>query len=256
MSEIDFLPARYREQSSHRRARVLRIGVVALFTGVLVAAGIGQLLLRRGLEQQLITVRQQHEMAQQASQQLALLQTSLSELRAGAELHTYLRHPWPRTRILAAIVTELPQSISLRQLLVTRELDEAARGPAARREITETAEAAAAKLSAAQRDLEALRAETDPARVVVVLQGVADQHTDLHAYLARLNASELFDAVELESIESHDNQETDDSVFRARLVVKPGIGQAGGPLRAEATAEMSDRAVPTTAVAARSHSDG
>jgi hypothetical protein len=87
---------------------------------------------------------------------------------------------------------------------------------------------------------------------VVVLHGVADEHTDLHAYLAELNASELFDEVVLESIESRDNQDKDDSIFQARLVVRPGIGQAGGPLRAEAIVESTEHKTPATAVAARS----
>ena len=230
MHDIDFLPAEYRQQHALRRRqpwRIILVGVVAALVGL---ASVAQHYRRRSLEAELAAIQPQHDLAVGQNQQLAALQSQLLAARATAELFTYLRHPWPRTRILAEVLAPLPAEVTLNRLDIARQTP-TGRGPAQRRSRAEeqAEQAAKAALQPATRDLKRLREEADPAHTIVTVAGVTTDGAALHRYLGSLEKSDLFSKVELSDIETSEGDPTRSLKFSTVLIVRPGYGQPGGP---------------------------
>ncbi|MEX0711043.1 MAG: PilN domain-containing protein [Pirellulales bacterium] len=228
MKNIDFLPAEYRRQTADRKTRRVRWAVLALFAAVLAAATAGQFALRRRLQAELELVRGQHDEAVATGQRLAALQSEFAGEQAVAQLVTWLRHPWPRTRILAAALEPLPGPVTLGKLDLTHDVpaassafDKPARPPVQTGELKH--------LPPAHRDLARLRNEFDSLRTVVNLEGTTTSGTALHDYLGALAAIELFSKAELVAIVRVHNEQQESFRFHIRLIVRPGYGQPQGP---------------------------
>ena len=222
-TDVDFLPASYREQGAKRKTGLWRLLVVVLFGGALVPTGIYQRRLKQEAEIQVAHLDSLYPAAMERNAQLARMQAKLATEQTAAELTTYLRHPWPRTQIFAAIAEPLPGAITLRDVQILREnVPVAASAPAP----AGAKPAASAKPVAA--DLERVRSETEATRIVVTLSGATTEVGSLHEYLGKLASHRLFQKVELGSIES--NPSTDGlAQFTVRLVLKPAPGQPGAP---------------------------
>ncbi len=228
--QIDFLPPRYREQHAKRRNMVGRLLVLAAYVGLLAAGSVVQRARRAEAAAQL--ARAQHEVlaAQALSQELAAWQQRLLAERACAELITYLEHPWPRTQLLAAILPQLPESIHLSELRVFVSA-ESQRGGAFWQQASLGGKAEKdPPPEPAGVDLARLRTERDAAATYIHLSGIAQEQGTLHSFLHQLSRDELFAALELISIESlRSGAEFQGWEFQARIKLKPGYGQTGGP---------------------------
>src|SRR5437763_1826147 len=104
MQNIDFLPQKSREQTAQRKARRWRMLVVVGFGLVLAVGAYGQQLLRKKAVEQLAQVRAEYDVSTAQAARLAGIETELRRERTKADLATYLRHPWPRTRIIDAAI--------------------------------------------------------------------------------------------------------------------------------------------------------
>jgi hypothetical protein len=232
IQHIDFLPPKYQEAAALRKSQAWRILVLIMFGGLICAAHLGQRAIRRHVQSELETVNTQYAATLAQSQRLAALETSLQSQRHEADLLTYLRHPWPRTQILAHIVDSLPETIALRRVRVQRE---AVRRPSASATTVGPAQpqpdpAAEAKVPAVERDLKKLREEDDATQTVVLLEGTSDDDTALHLYLGTVAACGLFTKAELTSLENHDHSgDGQGAHFTARVLVAPAYGTPGGP---------------------------
>jgi Tfp pilus assembly protein PilN len=230
MQNIDFLPQEYRQRRARRHGQSGRIVAIAGIGALIVAAAFGQRYQRRQADDEMATVAPVYDTAVAQQQQLDGLQSQLQTARAAAELYAYLRHPWPRTQLLAALLGPLPAEIGLDQVQIVRETAPAVPvanvegSPAGNRPNAETD---LAKLLPAQRDLRQLRDELDKMRTVIHLSGTTSDTGQLHGYLHALGRSDLFAKAELDSLESAEGSGA--SRFRATLVVRPGYGQPGGP---------------------------
>jgi hypothetical protein len=183
------------------------------------------------MQGQLAALQPAYETAVGLQNRLAEIQKRMGSVRASAELCTYLRHPWPRTQLLSALLRPLPEEIAFLQVQIFRQ-------PATGRPPTEFQPPADKKaeeeklksLPAAGRDLAALRARLDPLQTVVVLGGTATESALLHGYLGALDATDVFDKAELDCFNRVDNSKGGAALqFRAVLAVEPGYGQPGGP---------------------------
>lgn len=229
MTTIDFLPVRYHEQSAQRKNQIWRVAVALLFAGLIGGAAIGQAKIRRRLEAECQVVRLQYEGANAAGARLSELQRALREERASAELSTWLRHPWPRSQLVAATLTPLPAAIHLTRLQIR--LNEAAATPAlAPLAAPEQTDAPVVQTTAAQRDLERLREEIDSRETVIFIEGATSDHAALYAYIGDLARADLFTKAELQSVE-REGAEEGLFRFKARLVARAGFGQPNGPQR-------------------------
>lgn len=232
MKKIDFLPPRFREENDQRK-RVFWRGVAVVFSALMmsiaVAAKYQQLRMADG---RLEITRSRYDAALIEAQKLGDLNGQLAVLDADAELLVYLRHAWPRTQVLAAVLPRVPDSVRLRRLRVAREGEPQAQTAVSLRDPVRAAadaEAGAPQLSPAHSDLAALRQELDAAATVVILEGTTDDMVALNGYLGQLSDSALIRRAELESIESLAEELPGRSSFRARLTLSPGYGQPGGP---------------------------
>jgi hypothetical protein len=229
MQDIDFLPQRYRDAHAQRKRKLWGMVVVLMYAALLCTSGYLQKARQRRLTQDLAAANAQRTIVTAQSARLAAVQAELKQAEARAGLIAYLRHPWPRTQIVAAVVEAISPGLSLDELRVQRlETTHALqRRPAA----GNTAEAKADDRTPAQRDLERLRDTCDVNSVVVMLKGAADDLSLVHMYLGRLGKDTLFSRVDLMNIDGQDAQRAGGKGcrFTARLVVRPGYGQPQGP---------------------------
>jgi hypothetical protein len=255
MNELDFLPVAYRAKHDQRKMQPRRVLAIAA-VGLLIVVGVyGQYANRRRVAAELDVARREHASAMDRARQLGQVQSLLHAARAEAEWLTYLRHPWPRTQLLAAILAPLPDSVNLVELRILREKPSPANGHALPGPKAKPETPAAAKPLAAEQDLARLRDEIDTLQTVVLLSGVTDENAALHRYLGQLGGTPLFSHVELTLIESAPSASASASQFSLRLTVRPGYGQPSGPQPTERslakarrveTASRTDRAAPAT----------
>ena len=220
MPDIDFLPIEYCQRVRQRKSRSWRILVAAVMIGLVAAAATTQHYRWRSVRADLADVTPAYVAAVNAQSRLANLQREWTT-RACAELYTYLRHPWPRTQLLAAMLGPLPDEITLQTVQIVRE-------PAGARPQTggKSHDESLAALLPARRDLATLRDRIDPTRTIMVLTGTATASSTVYRYLGELDAAKLFDKAELDWL---DNADGGRSVrFQVVLGVQPGYGQFGG----------------------------
>jgi hypothetical protein len=129
MHDIDFLPPAYHQQNAKRQVQPWRIVVVTLFLFLLAAANLAQYSQRSRAAQDLKTVEPCYEETNRLGENLRTAQAQLEAARSDAQWFTYLRHPWPRSQLLRAVVAPLPPEIALQQVLIGEE--SRAEGPAA-----------------------------------------------------------------------------------------------------------------------------
>ncbi|HLA84915.1 MAG TPA: hypothetical protein VJL29_08980 [Thermoguttaceae bacterium] len=232
MRDIDFLPDGYRQQHSGHNVRLWRVVVVAAFLLMLSAASLVQYYRLCRVRGRLEQFTAQYSAAQAQNAQLARLQSELTGATADADLRTYLRHPWPRTQLLAAILAPLPDSVTLKQLEIKVEGETRRRQSVqdARRESTDGQ--AMPKLPA-QQDLALFREQRDKAGVSAVLSGRASDLPALHRYVEEVGRNSLVELAELDSLESVTGAENDVPEGTMSFVVvvdfRSGYGQPNGP---------------------------
>ena len=172
MQTIDFLPEHYRERRKQRRVRWWWALIVCMFGGIVAVT---------------------------ASLQWLEIETKVSALSHSANLYTFLKHPWPKTQILAAIAKPLPQELQLSSVRITESLIAKPVKPASPE--TQTAEPAPAPHPAVA-DLRQLHDAHESQRLVVVVEGSAKEVEALHGYLESLARHPLIAEARLNSMET------------------------------------------------------
>jgi hypothetical protein len=226
LCNIDFLPQRYREAKINRSASAWRVVCVFLLAGLLLTASYYQSQHLRQAREDLVRVDLLYAKAQAQAKLIAESQVKNAPAIHKAELLTYLRHPWPRTQILYAVISTAPESVTLSSLELRFESPERT---IAERGLAVSAENAVQTLNRPQRDLKELRDRLDGGRWLVSLRGTAEDAADLHSYIAGLEQQPLFSKVQLLSIETHESTSSTESEFSAQITIRPGYGQPDGP---------------------------
>lgn len=236
MKNIDFLPERYREQGAVDRAKYWQIGLVCAIGCAIAVAAFYQAASWRHVDAQLAAIEPMYQDAQAKTQRLAELNQRLVRDGALAELYAYLGHPWPRTRLLAALAEALPAELSLVEIRLVRDQSQATSTGFVREQPPGSAANGAPATPpppGAAEDLARLRAECDAAPLVLLVSGETENASALHDYLARLKLTQLFERAEVTSISTRPREGSSGNEalaeFHVRLVIRPGHGQAGGP---------------------------
>ena len=219
---IDFLPEKYRQATKRRQTSYWRAVVVVLFGAVFAATAGGVFIVERKVQSEYVIVAAKHAAASEADLRLKQKEAKLAELQSYADLITFLRHPWPRSRIVHELLVVLPEGVTIEKLRILSEPKTVAVSEAP----AETGEAAAKNVGA---DLATLRDAAIAADLVVRLEGMTDDQPALHGYLQRLVGPGFFINAEVEQIESVRTGNVRMSKFTARVVVRPGWGMPGGP---------------------------
>ena len=183
MKSIDFLPAKYREAAAERRTQGWRIVVLAVFVALIGLAAIGQQRIRRSIMTDLEMARGAYERAAAEAAALDRARAELTPARSLADLLVYLRHPWPRTQVLVAVLRPLPDEVTITTIRIERGGSKTA--PPAAPSTAPTTRV----LSPAEQDLDRIRAEHDSAHSVVTLEGKMTDLASLHSWLRQVAAS-------------------------------------------------------------------
>lgn len=237
MLDIDFLPSEYHQRRTQRHAKPWRHVIVVATLLVVAGLASAQRSQRNRVQSELAAVAPLYDKLLADQKRLGELKTRLGVLRHDAALLAYLRHPWPRTRLLAVLLDPLPEGVRLEQCAVAREplpTQPPAGDDARPRASSESKDTS--KLAGAERDLNRLREEYDKTQTVIRFHGSADDAESLHAYIAQLTKKPLFVRAELESLETIGTGEKARVRFRGVVVVRPCYGQPGSRSLAEAAA--------------------
>mgnify|MGYP001167971958 CR=1 FL=1 len=233
MKSVDFLPQTYHRRREARRSVAWMLLVGTMFSVFLAAASLVQLGIRRTVEYRLDVVTRLHADAEITMWQKETLDREVYDALSVANLYMYLRHPWPRTQVLAEIIGPLPEEITLAELRIT---SEGPRTPLTRRRsgMHEEETGELESLQPAEADLREMRKTYDKRRQVAYVVGVTGDTSLLHSYVASLGHSELFADAQLISIErlSDNGKQTTEpgqSRFSVKLVMRGGYGQPTGP---------------------------
>jgi Tfp pilus assembly protein PilN len=228
MSDIDFLPATYRQMTVHRKANVWRLAAGGLFVAMIGFSGIYQHMLRRGALSDLARTNAGYDRASALIAKQGELKKQLQLTDCDAQLFTYLRHPWPATQLFAAALGKLPDCITLDEIRLYYGEPRASIATAAASKSADKKSSEAA--SAFERDLQRLREDYDTRDRILVLSGATRDTAALQQFLVSLSHCGLFQKTELGSLEADAADHSGAIRFTARLFVCPGYGQPGGPL--------------------------
>ncbi len=245
LPEIDFLPAEYRERRARVQMQPWRLSVSLGLIALVAAAVVVQYQRQERVNRELTRITPQYEAALEQNRRFGERQTELASARAEAELFTYLRHPWPSTRILDALLAPLPEEIVLDELQIQRETRGDRRSNVVG--LTKAAEEKLKKMVPAARDLWQLRQQGDQQQTIVLLSGTTQEMGALHRYLGELAKTPLFEKAELASVEkdAKSPKETGEQLrFSATLIVRPGYGQPGGPMPEAPTKGVAAASLP------------
>ena len=128
MGEIDFLPLEYHLQNARNQVKPWRVVVVACAAMLLVAAVCAQYVQRRNAFSDLAAASAIYDAAAQQNATWGAFQTKLQAASSEADLFTYLRHPWPSSQLLSAVVCPMTPEISVLELQITAESFQRAAG--------------------------------------------------------------------------------------------------------------------------------
>ena len=230
--EVDFLPASFREAGQNRKVRFWRVILVAVFALLIAPPSVYQHKVRRDVEGRIAALAPQCDLHETRTQRLTELERKLKDLESEADLYAYLRHPWPRTRIVANVLAPLPREITLQQLRIARETAAPEpSGPVSGRDRRRGREEKTDldKLPPAERGLAQLRERYDTSHTVAFVSGTTTEPVFLHRYLSALGKDPLFVRAELLTMETDKTGEEIKSRFRAKVVLRQGYGQPRGP---------------------------
>ncbi|MBI3839454.1 MAG: hypothetical protein HY288_16160 [Planctomycetia bacterium] len=228
LNEIDLLPAEYRIRGVQRRTHVWRLLVILVFAWLFGSTTLIQHNQHASMRSKLAEVEAQYLQAAAHNTKSAEIKAQLQTERSSAELLTFLRHPWPRTQIMAAILEPLSDSITLTDWQILHEM--VPRGTALIAPPSDAKKPPTDKPARRARDLTRLLQENAEQHQFVLLVGHATEAAALHEYLARLGSNPLFAKIDLRSIENvikekSSGQPTGTFHFTARAVLRPGYGQ-------------------------------
>ncbi len=245
MQDLDFLPADVKQRRIRRHGRSWQVILIAAAVGLLIVVAIGQARTLRQIRERVARMEPERKMLDARQVQLDQLRGQLARAEAQAELLAYTHHPWPKTQLLAAALSSLPDTVVFSAIRIARQpppgQTSAARASGASQEEL-------AKLEPAQRDLKRLQQECDSDVVAITLEGTTTDGIELHRYMDRLNHVPLLDKVALNSLESTNEAEGAKFHFQALLTVRPGFGQPGGPRgQSGPSTQTAEAAVPAPA---------
>jgi hypothetical protein len=222
---IDFLPDHYRERRKQRRVRWWWATIVCLFGGIVLATASLQWLNVQRVKRELQHLETQCAAFRQLDQQLLELESKAAGLSHSANLYTFLKHPWPRTQILAAVVHPLPREVQLTSIRISEALVAKKNAPAAPEATAEQAKPAHPAIA----DLQQLHDTHEAQRIVVLIEGSVKDAETLHQYLEALGNQPLVAEARLNSMESRKLETHSLVVFQLHVTVKSGHGLSDGP---------------------------
>jgi len=214
VQDVDFLPVSYRHERERGRKKISRRVVLVVFLALIVAGTHQQRKRQTSLQ------AQRDRMQNQATQMLSQLEdpdalrAQTHQLEVQARLLTLLRARVPPTRILTAIANGLPKYVSLTSCHVTQATSKE-RVP--QKLASPKPDAASGSKTPEEQDLQTLCDARDQSFVHVQLEGLAPDDLAVSSCLAALQATNLFDEVQLIYSDTQEYAETTLRSFEIHL---------------------------------------
>ena len=227
MQTIDFLPEHYRERRKQRRVRWWWALIVCLFGGIVLASGSLQWINVQRVKRELHLLEGQCQSFRQLDQQLLELEAKVATLSHSANLYTFLKHPWPKTQILAAVVHPAPKELQLTSIRISEAL--VAKKPAANVSPEAGPAEAVKPAHPAVADLQQLHDAHETQRIVVAIDGTVHETETLHTYLEALGSQPLVAEARLNSLETRKLETHSCVVFQLQITIKSSYGATDGP---------------------------
>ncbi len=230
MQSIDFLPASYHENRIRRGRKIWRRAILAITLTLIVIGTVDQ---RRKQSQLAAKCRKVEQHAKKLTNSLESaddLRRRKHELRAKANLITYLRVNVPSTLLISTVTNSLPEYVSLHSFRSTYEIGESASakdrnkpaGKGKRKKKKGKKDAEESKL-AAEMDSEMLSQKSKLNDVFLTLTGIAPDDVAISQYLGNLNDTSIFQEVKLIYADQTMLRDLPMRSFEIRLrVKKPG----------------------------------
>ena len=227
MNNIDFLPDIYRQRNQQLRSTQWWCVAGCAAASLLALFGAYQGAERWKLQGQISQFDQLANQTQQQEAELAQLSREMAVVDDLAQLIEYLKHPWPRTQLLAAAIRPLSDTIHLTELVIREEAMSAAGSP----QVSPPAESSSSGAeSPTIKDLHVLKTECDRNRTQIVVGGWVANLADLHTYVANVGQSPLVASATLKKLETVAEPNVDPTtVFQLLVIARAGYGQVGGP---------------------------
>ncbi|MFT7642491.1 MAG: Tfp pilus assembly protein PilN [Pirellulaceae bacterium] len=237
MLNIEYLPSKYRQKHDDRKAMLSHLTVVAIVIGAIGLASVWQLAQRQRAQYRIDVLRREQSLATDRYDRHTDLKAEHTQLQTPVHLYSFLKHPWPTSRILNEIVATLPDEISLTQLTLSKARNEFARTVKPKK--ADEMVSGGTREERAKRDLELLESQAQASFKVVQLSGKSTSIAALHIYIAALNESRLIKSAKLESSQSRStrNSETE-LIFSVSLTIEQPCGLPGA-LKKPATANVA-----------------
>ncbi|MBX7167606.1 MAG: hypothetical protein K1X74_14850 [Pirellulales bacterium] len=224
--EIDFLPARYREQHRKRTLNLWRVIVVSMATALLVVGAGHQWSIRWQMQWELQAAHERYESQRAVSDQLGKLQESLHAAESRAQLLTFLDHPWPQSQLLSAALAPVPADMQVTSLHMVHEAVVPSAAESALPAVDPLAGTPEVEESPWVNDLRTLQKECGAMQVCLIIEGTVVSAAEVQAYLRGVRESQLIAGAEMQALETDAEGTTR---FRVRLRIRPGLGIPGGP---------------------------
>lgn len=232
MKEIDFLPAEMLRQRAMRSQRQWQILLASMFVAALIGSYALQAYCRHELARTLDQLAPQYKTARQQQQQLKQLRAAAGQYHEAAALYALLQHPWPRTQLLAALLSRLTEEIHLSSVCIAPAAGASRSGNISLQTTQLTASNSESALPPARKDWQRLLDEARARPPVMEITGTTTDAAALHQVLTQLTQSPLFTSSRLVSLTSVEGSA---ALLRFTLVVEVqtphGVPQDAPPQR-------------------------
>ena len=201
MEMIDFLPEHYRLMQQRRRAGVWRVLTVGAVLILMAASSTMVVWQRQGLARQIKTLERREGEVTAALQEVASLKQERTKLARLATLLCLVRCQTPMSRILSAIASAVPDSVTVTSISIGKqgdghaptETDGRQRGRRRRRTRRSVGTSKTKHFGDKEADIERVRNDVQSSRFSVVIQGLADSDTQIALMLGSLSGSGILE---------------------------------------------------------------
>lgn len=200
-NQNSFLPEDYLDRKISRRTNLICVGLFIVMIAAIGAAFYVQNRQDQGTRHELVEVNSNFTQRAEQLRQIQELQDRQQQMIDKARVVRQLVERVPRSIILAEMVNQMPQALSLLEFELETKNEPAPRSLTA-------IERAQAQQRAAQNQAEG-HVEIVPRIVNIRVEGVADEQSQITVFMGNLSEHPLFSSVSLEFIEDDTIENTD-----------------------------------------------
>jgi len=222
MKEIDFLPKAYHDRMLRENVRISRSMIIAVLLISAAVPTVFQVTSLLRLRSQQAALESDYLKVKELEQQAQQIRIEVEQQSHHARLLTFLRTPYSRSHILAAIARPMPEEIVITNLRLHNRSGQQ-RSRSSGNEEEQNNQSAIPY----QADLQVLIAQERIKRCTIQIEGTTQDTSALYTFLADLHKSQIIQATKIISIDPHiDGFGREISNFQAHIQIKKGHAES------------------------------